>query len=130
MEKAPFIVISAMNPDPLYKQVADGIKDAVAGGTLRAGTRLPSIREMSRELGISPITIKRAYHDLEGEGYIITRSGLGSFVSDVSRERLRAAKLDEIRRTLEGLVAEGERFGIPADEIRKMIIETKEDDSG
>ena len=130
METAPFIVISAANPDPLYKQVTDQIKDAVARGILCAGMRLPSIREMSKELGISPITIKRAYHDLEGEGYIITRSGLGSFVAEVSRERLRAAKLDEIRHGLERLVEEGERFGIPAGEILKMIHETKEDGSG
>lgn len=130
MESKPFIAISTVNPDPLYKQVTDQIKDAIAGGALEVGTRLPSIREMSKELGISPITIKRAYHDLETEGYIITRSGLGSFVGDVSREKLRGEKLAEIRRDLLRLIAEGERFGIPAGEIREMIHEIKEDGSG
>ncbi len=114
METKPFIVISASSPDPLYKQVTDQIMDAIARGTFLAGTRLPSIREMSRELGISPITIKRAYHDLEIEGYIITRSGLGSFVGDVNRGKLRAAKIAEIRRELVRLVGVGGRFGIPA----------------
>ena len=121
MKSKLFIAISTANPDPLYKQVIDQITNAIAGGALGVGEKLPSIREMSRELGISPITIKRAYHDLETGGYIITRSGLGSFVGDISREKLRSGKLAEIRRELSRLVAEGERFGIPPDEIREMI---------
>jgi len=130
MEQKPFIAISPVNPDPLYKQVTDQIKDAIASGALGVGTRLPSIREMSRELGISPITIKRAYHDLENEGYIITRSGLGSFVAEVSREKMRVTKLTEIRRELARLVAEGERFGIPVGEIGEMIRDMKDDGDG
>ena len=64
-EKGMFIVVSPMNPDPMYKQVTDQIKHAIAAGDLAPETRLPSIREMSRELRISAITIKRAYADLE-----------------------------------------------------------------
>ena len=67
-----FIVISPLNPDPMYKQVTDQIKDAIADGTLKPEAKLPSIREMSRELKISEITIKRAYADLENDGFIIT----------------------------------------------------------
>jgi len=111
-----FILISPQNPDPMYKQVTDQIKDAIADGTLKPEDRLPSIREMARELKISEITIKRAYADLENEGFILTRSGLGSFVADINREKLRCGKLSEARDEIRKLLNTGKRFGIePAD---------------
>ncbi|HER43086.1 MAG TPA: GntR family transcriptional regulator [Candidatus Eisenbacteria bacterium] len=121
-----FIVISPLNPDPLYKQVTDQVKDAVADGTLAAGERLPSIREMARALRISAITIKRAYADLEGEGVIVTRAGLGSFVAEVSREGLRAEKLEEIRGEIGRIVKTGEKFGITPDDVIGILREHKE----
>ena len=73
-----FIVISNQNPAPLYKQVTDQIIDAITDGTLKPEDKLPSIREVAGELKISEITVKRAYTDLEKEGYIFTRAGMGS----------------------------------------------------
>ncbi len=99
-----FIVVSPLNPDPMYKQVTDQIKDAIATKVLKPETKLPSIREMSKELKISIITIKRAYADLEKEGYIITRSGMGSFVADVKTEQLRLEKLSEIKADLKKIL--------------------------
>jgi GntR family transcriptional regulator len=125
-----FIVVSPLNPDPMYKQVTDQIKDAIASGTLQPETRLPSIREMARELKISEITIKRAYSDLENEGYIITRSGLGSFVASVDREKLRREKLEEIRGEISRLLKAGEKFGISAEVIITLIKELKERSDG
>jgi GntR family transcriptional regulator len=118
-----FIVVSPLNPDPMYKQVTDQIKDAIAGGTLKPEEKLPSIREMTRELGISEITIKRAYADLELEGYIFTRPGLGSFVADVSKEKMKQAKMAEIRQELAMILKSGEKFDISADDIIKAIQE-------
>jgi GntR family transcriptional regulator len=112
-----FIVISPMNPDPMYKQVTDQIKDAIASGTLQPETKLPSIREMANELKISMITIKRAYADLESEGYILTRSGLGSFVADINREKLREEKLADIRSELAKILNVAARYDISADDI-------------
>ncbi len=126
----PFIVVSPLNPDPMYKQVKDQIKNAIASGTLQPETRLPSIREMARELKISEITIKRAYSDLENEGYIITRSGLGSFVASVDRERLRREKLDEIREEIARLLKTGEKFGITSADIIALVKELKERSDG
>jgi GntR family transcriptional regulator len=116
-----FIVISPQNPDPMYKQVTDQIKDAIASGTLRPETQLPSIREMAKELKISMITIKRAYADLENEGYILTRSGLGSFVMDINMERLREGKLAEIRSELTKILNAAARYDISADDIFAAI---------
>lgn len=123
MKHKMFIVVSPLNPDPMYKQVTDHIKDAIAGGILKPEEKLPSIREMTRELGISEITIKRAYADLEHEGYLFTRSGLGSFVADVSQEKMRNAKLGEIRQELIKILKSGEKFDISADDIIKAIQE-------
>ena len=121
-----FIVISPLNPDPMYKQVTDQIKDAVADGTLKPEDKLPSIREMARELKISEITIKRAYADLESEGFILTRSGLGSFVADINLDKLRRQKLSELRQELNKLLTIGRRFGISASDLGKILKELGE----
>jgi GntR family transcriptional regulator len=123
MKNRMFIVVSPLNPDPMYKQVTDQIKNAIAGGILRPEEKLPSIREMTRELGISEITIKRAYADLEHKGYIFTRSGLGSFVADVSKEKMRSEKLTEIQQELIKILKSGEKFDISADDIVGAIQE-------
>ena len=118
-----FIVLSPLNPDPMYKQITDQVKDAIASGKAAPETKLPSIREMASELNISAITIKRAYSDLENEGYIITRSGLGSFVADINRDKLRKEKLREIKKEMNVIIKSAEKFGISEDDIIKMIKE-------
>jgi GntR family transcriptional regulator len=125
-----FVVVSPMNPDPMYKQVADQIKDAIASGQLKPDEKLPSIREMSTELKISIITIKRAYSDLENENYIYTRPGMGSFVADINREKLRAEKLDEFKQEIKKLLKTGEKFGITADNVVRLVKDIKEKDNG
>jgi len=112
-----FIVISPQNPDPLYKQVTDQIKDAIASETLKPETKLPSIREMAKDLKISMITIKKAYADLENEGYILTRSSLGSFVANINMDKLREEKLVEIRSELKKILLAAARYNISADDI-------------
>ena len=125
-----FIVVSPLNPDPMYKQVADQIKDAIASGQLKPEDKLPSIREMSSELKISIITIKRAYSDLENENYIYTRPGMGSFVADINREKLRAEKLEEFTQEIKKLLKTGEKFGITADNVIRIVKDIKEKNNG
>lgn len=110
-----------MNPDPMYKQVTDQVKDAIARGALTPDTRLPSIRLLSKELNISPITIKRAYADLEKDGFIYTRPGMGSFVAGINKEKMRMEKLEEIRLAVTKLIASGEKFGISPQDIINII---------
>lgn len=121
-----FIVLSPLNPDPMYKQVTDQIKDAIAIRTLKPGDKLPSIRELSLELKISIITTKRAYSDLENEGYIITRPGLGSYVADISKEKLREEKLDEISDDLLKIIKTAETFNITQKDIFALIKKLEE----
>jgi GntR family transcriptional regulator len=115
------IAISRENPDPMHKQVTDQVRDAIAAGALSPGMSLPSIREMARDLAVSPITIKRAYGDLEREGYLITRAGLGSFVAGIDRNRLRAERVGAIGEEIARIVKSAETFGITTAEIRRVV---------
>lgn len=122
-----FIALSPSNPDPMYKQVTDQIKNAIAAGDLRPNDKLPSIRELAEALKISAITIKRAYLDLENEGYIFTRAGMGSFVIEIDRESLRSEKLGEFRTELARILATGAKFGIRAEDVVRLIRQIQED---
>ncbi len=116
-----FITLSAHNPDPMYKQLTDQIKHAIATGDLKPNEKLPSVRELSEALKISAITIKRAYLDLENEKFIYTRAGSGSFVAEVDFDKLRREKLEEFRMQLAKMVGTGKKFGITADDIEQLI---------
>lgn len=118
-----FIAISTSNPDPMYKQITDQIKESIAAGAVSTGQKLPSIREMAEELNISVITIKRAYRDLESEGLITTRAGMGSFVSDLDHGKLRTEKLRELRGMFRAIAHTAHTFGITVGELRTMFDE-------
>lgn len=116
-----FIALSPENPDPMYRQLTDQIKQAIAVGDAKPGEKLPSIRELSKALEISVITTKRAYLDLETEGYIVTRPGLGSFVAEVNRDRLRAEKLRSFGDELRRMMATGRKYGISRRDIAELL---------
>jgi GntR family transcriptional regulator len=122
-----FVVLSPAHPDPMYKQVTDQIKDAIASGDLKANERLPSVRELSEALNVSAITIKRAYQDLETDGYILTRAGLGSYVAPVERDALRERKLAELRGEIRRLIRSSARFGISANDIVRLTQQVEGD---
>lgn len=122
-----FIVVSHLNPQPMYQQVTDQIKDAIVVGALKANDKLPSIRSIAEELKISIITVKRSYADLESEGYIYTRAGLGSFVADINKEKIKMEKLEEIREEIKKVLIKGKKFSISAEDIIDIIQETKEE---
>lgn len=122
-----FIALSPSHPDPMYKQVTDQIKNAIASGDLKPEEKLPSVRELSEALKISAITVKRAYLDLENEGFIFTRAGMGSFVTEIDRNRLRDEKLAEFRTELTRILGTGAKFGISADDIVQLIRQIQED---
>ena len=122
-----FVVLSPTHPDPMYKQVTDQIKDAIASGDLKANDRLPSVRELSEALNVSAITIKRAYQDLETDGFILTRAGMGSFVASVKRDALRERKLAEVQQELRRLVRSSAKFGISANDIVRLARQVEGD---
>jgi len=122
-----FIVISQSNPDPLYKQVSDQIKKLIINNDLKSNDKLPSVRELSKQLKISTITVKRSYSDLEQEGFIITRPGLGTFVSSINEEEIFIKKRKEIKSDLNKIIKNAKNFGISKNEIFEIIEEIEEE---
>lgn len=106
---------------PLYQQIYDGVSRAVITGELAPGEALPPIRTAAEELRVSVISVKRAWEELERDGFIITAVGRGSFVAELSAEELSAKR----RRLMEERLAEGVTFckaiGASEDEIREII---------
>lgn len=115
------IVIANSSPDPIYDQIARQIKNQIISGELHEGEGLPSIRKLARELQISVITTKRAYEELEKEGFIDTVGGKGCFVARQNGEFLREKKMKLVEEKLAGAVSEARLLGIDVDELQEMI---------
>ncbi len=117
------IVISYSNPEPIFRQIINQIKTAITTGDLEAGKKLPSIREMAGELKVSVITVKRAYSELEAEGLITTRAGLGSFVAEVDQDQIRKKLRQEFSATLRQMITTAAAHEISGNEIQQLLEE-------
>lgn len=118
--------ISYNNPVPLYKQIVDQIREKVLSGELAPGESLPSIRQLAEQVGTSVITTKRAYSELEAEGIIVTRAGLGSFVADLDAERVKAIRVRSLRERLSDIVADARGSGVTDEELLRLVREAME----
>lgn len=104
---------------PLYQQLTEQIKRAIAVGALAPGERLPTVKSLALELKLNPNTVARVYRDLEREGVIATAPGRGSFVSQNGvLNDVRRMALDLAGRQIEGAVREARSLGITHDEVR------------
>lgn len=110
------INISNKSTTPLYEQIKNQIQNQILDSTLKQGEGLPSIRNFAKELKVSIITIKRAYEELEKEGFIETIAGRGTFVSMQNKERLRETALYEIENKLEIVIKQAKSVGITLEE--------------
>ena len=106
---------------PIYDQIYSQIKDAIVSGQVAAGEALPSIRALAKDLRISVITTKRAYDELEREGFIDTLPGKGCFVAPQNRELLREAQLRRAEEFLAQAVEEARKGGITLEELDEML---------
>src|SRR3954469_5096285 len=104
--------LSAAGPGALYQQIVNGLKREVSEGRLRPGAALPSFRALAEDLLVSVITVKRAYEELEREGIIYRRQGLGTFVADTAGERTRDAKKERARELLVEALREATEAGL------------------
>ena len=115
------IVLSNSSDKPIYEQIAAQIRDAVAAGELAAGEQLPSIRALAAQLRISAITTKRAYQDLETQGYVTTVPGKGCFVAEQNLDLLREERLRRVEASLARAVCDARVCGLSDDELREML---------
>ncbi|EKY28890.1 transcriptional regulator, GntR family [Clostridium celatum DSM 1785] len=105
----------------LYEQIETQIKNQILNGNLKPGDPLPSIRSLAKELKVSIITSKRAYEELEKEGFIETVVGKGTFVSGSNSERLREAAMAEMEDKLEAVIISAKSLGLTLDECVEIF---------
>ncbi|MGN0399134.1 MAG: GntR family transcriptional regulator [Blautia sp.] len=115
------IIISNSSNKPIYEQITDQIRQMIMNGELRPGDSLPSMRFLAKELRISVITTKRAYEELERDGFICTQVGKGSFVADSNQEIVREAQLREIENLLETVVEKSRYCGLSLEELKELL---------
>jgi GntR family transcriptional regulator len=115
------IILSNSSDMPIYEQISSQVKARILSGTLAAGAKLPSIRALASDLGVSVITTKRAYADLEQLGFICTVQGKGCFVAEGNQELLRENQLCHIEELLTQAAEQAEALGVTRDKLHEML---------
>lgn len=113
--------VTTADPSPLYRQIINGFKRAIAEKRLAADQPLPSFRSLAKQLLVSVITVRRAYDELEREGIICRRQGLGTFVAAGGESRSRESKREEACQLLVAAVAEARESGLSDPEVATFI---------
>lgn len=115
------VIISNSSGVPIYEQIVSQIKEQIMNGELKAGDALPSMRALAQSVRISVITTKRAYEELERDGFIESFTGKGSFVKGQNTELLREEYLKQAEEFLQQACDRARKAGASADELHDMI---------
>ena len=117
------IILSNQSEFPIYRQIFDQIVEQIQSGDIPEGTTLPSIRGLAKELGISVITTTRAYNELEGEGYIVSRQGKGSIVLGKNNSVVKSQYRRRMEESVELLIENARYLEMSEEEIVKCVEE-------
>jgi GntR family transcriptional regulator len=117
------IRISLDDPEPMYRQIEAQLRDLIVSGKLPTGTALPSVRGLARELSCSVITTRRAYQDLEGEGLVRTRQGMGTVVADLGDKEKERYRRESVLAAFAEAVEAGRRAGYGPEELEGIFTE-------
>ena len=115
------IILSNSSGKPIYEQIADQVREQILSGALSAGDALPSMRLLAKDLRISVITTKRAYEELERDGFLDNVPGKGCFVAPQNRELLREAQLRRVEDVLAQAVDEARKGGFSLSELQELL---------
>ena len=115
------IIITNSSDEPIYSQITSQIKAQIMSGELKEGDALPSMRTLAQQLRISVITTKRAYEDLERDGYIESYTGRGSFIKGQNKEFLREENLRKIEKSLIDAVETAKVSDVSVEELKEML---------
>lgn len=115
------IIISNSSGEPIYQQISSQIKAMIMQGELSEGAPLPSMRTLAAELRISVITTKRAYEELEREGYIESYTGKGSFVKGQNSELIREENFRQTEELLKQACAKAKLCGVELSELKEIL---------
>lgn len=114
-------MISNSSDEPIYLQIVNQLKEQIVKGELEESQPLPSIRNLSKELKISVITTKRAYDELENEGFIVTVAGKGSYVAAINKNMFREAKVKMIEEKMTEAIDTAKMVGLTLEELQDMV---------
>jgi len=115
------IIISNSSQDPIYAQIVTQMKEMMMNGELTESAALPSIRNLAKELQISVITTKRAYDELEKEGFIVTVPGKGTYVAAQNKELMRETRMKLVEEKLNEAIFAGKSIGLTRKEMQEML---------
>ena len=115
------IIINSSSMVPIYEQIMDQIKAQITAGDLKENDILPSVRTLAKELKISALTVKKAYDNLEQDGFTVTVHGKGTYVAAANTERMLEEQRREVEEGLEKAVEKGRRCGMNDEEIRELF---------
>ena len=115
------IIISNSSNEPIYLQIVNQIKAMIMSGELSPGEALPSMRNLAMQMRVSLITTKRAYEELERDGFIETYTGKGSFVKAQNAELLREENLRQVEEHLQKAVQKAKMSGITFEELSDIL---------
>lgn len=116
----------SVNPNdktPIYRQLYDQIAAEVLSGLLKPGEPLPPIRTVSKELGVSMITVRSAWDALERDGFLVTRTGSGCFVAPISEARRQSKVYEKLLGSIDETISAAKSLGISEEELHQMITE-------
>jgi GntR family transcriptional regulator len=116
-----FSQIDSRSPVPIYAQIADRIRVAVASGELTPGEGLPSVRALATRLRVNPATVVQAYRDLERDAIVEMRQGAGTFVAAVGAEMRSRERASAARRLVQQMLSEAARLGLSPTELRDAL---------
>jgi GntR family transcriptional regulator len=120
------LLINSADELPIYRQIMRQITEAIAGGRLKSGDKLLSHRELSEQLVIAPLTVKKAYDELEALGFIATLRGRGTFVAATLPEPDRKADLERLQQTARRLLAQAYLAGLDFHQVVEVLEEAHE----
>ena len=115
------IIIATNSKEPLFQQIKDQIKEHIFSGELKEGDALPSMRVLAKELQVSVITTKRAYEDLEQEGFVVSAVGKGTFVAGQQPHVLKEWQVRELENELENIVQSSKRIGLSKSDFIELV---------
>lgn len=115
------IIISNSSEEPIYLQIVNQLKEIIINGKLEESKPLPSIRNLAKELKISVITTKRAYDELEREGFIVTVASKGSYVASINKEVYRETKVKMVEERLMEAITNAKQVGLTLEELQEML---------
>lgn len=115
------IIINNSSMIPIYEQIMNQIKKMISHGDLQVNDPLPSVRALAKELKISALTVKKAYDNLEAEGFTTTIHGKGTYVSTVNQDVLLEETKKDIEKLLENTITKARQSGISDAEIKDIF---------